>query len=224
MSQNRAAVQLLVNFPYCSCQPLEVYHDALRRAVPTLWKSKARVFPDVRLLTVQYFTDHRGLLRRDVQQARRAKSWAELLLCPGQPIAFNQTRNGSRAAFPGSSEAQAKLVRVVHGSIYDVAVDLRAGSPTYGRWMAVTLTAESGRQLFVPRGFAHGFCTLEPDTEVAYKVDEYYAPEPSNGVIWNDPTLAIDWPVAPADAVLSEKDRMLGLFAEFVTPFKYEDR
>jgi dTDP-4-dehydrorhamnose 3,5-epimerase len=80
-------------------------------------------------------------------------------------------------------------VHVVRGSIYDVTVDLRAGSPTYGRWMAVTLTAESGRQLFVPCGCARGYCTLEPDIEVAYKVDEYYAPELEQGVMWNDPAL-----------------------------------
>jgi dTDP-4-dehydrorhamnose 3,5-epimerase len=109
-------------------------------------------------------------------------------------------------------------------SVYDVAVDLRPDSPTYGRLTAMTLTAESGGQLFLPRGFAREFCTLEPGTEVAYKVDEYYAPELEQGIVWNDPTLTIDWPVAPADAVLSEKDRALGRFAEFVTPFTYEDR
>jgi dTDP-4-dehydrorhamnose 3,5-epimerase len=118
--------------------------------------------------------------------------------------------------------AQAKLVRVVQGSVYDVAVDLRAGSPSYGRWEGTTLTAAGGEQLFVPRGFAHGFCTLEPDTVVAYKVDDFYAPASDSGLIWNDPTLAIDWPVPPDQAVLSDKDLKLGRFAEFESPFRYE--
>ena len=118
--------------------------------------------------------------------------------------------------------AQAKLVRVLHGSVYDVAVDLRAGSPTYGRWDGDTLTADGGEQLFVPRGFAHAFCTLEPATVVAYKVDDYYAPASDSGLIWNDPTLAIDWPVAPGDAVLSDKDYRHGRFADFKSTFKYE--
>jgi dTDP-4-dehydrorhamnose 3,5-epimerase len=117
---------------------------------------------------------------------------------------------------------QAKLVRVLRGSIFDVAVDLRTGSPGYGRWAGETLTADGGEQLFVPRGFAHGFCTLEPDTIVAYKVDGAYAAKSDSGLIWDDPALAIDWPVAPQDALLSDKDLKLGRFADFASPFSYE--
>jgi len=106
--------------------------------------------------------------------------------------------------------------------VFDVAVDVRAGSPHYGRWAGATLTAEGREQIFVPRGFAHAFCTLEPDTVVAYKVDDVYAPETEGGLIWNDPDLAIDWPVAAKDVVLSDKDLKLGSLAEFVSPFAYE--
>jgi len=118
--------------------------------------------------------------------------------------------------------AQAKLVRVLHGSVYDVAVDLRAGSPRYGHWIGETLTADGGEQLFVPRGFAHAFCTLEPDTILAYKVDDFYAPASDSGLIWNDPTLAIKWPVPHDEVLLSDKDMKLGRFADFVSPFKHE--
>jgi len=118
--------------------------------------------------------------------------------------------------------AQTKLVRVLQGSVYDVAVDLRAGSPAYGRWVGETLTAAGGEQMFVPRGFAHAFCTLEANTVVAYKVDDFYAPASDSGLIWNDPTLAITWPVAADEVVLSDKDLRLGRFADFVSPFKYE--
>jgi len=117
---------------------------------------------------------------------------------------------------------QAKLVRVLRGKVYDVAVDLRAGSPAYGRWVGETLTADGGEQLFVPRGFAHAFCTLEADTVVAYKVDNFYAPASDSGLIWNDQDLAIAWPVAADDVVLSDRDLRLGRFADFVSPFKYE--
>jgi dTDP-4-dehydrorhamnose 3,5-epimerase len=102
-------------------------------------------------------------------------------------------------------KAQAKLIRVTAGAIYDVIVDIRSGSPAFGQWYGFILTSRNNRQLLVPRGFAHGFCTLTPDTEVLYKVDEYYSPEQDRGILWNDPELGIDWPVS--EPVLSDKDR-----------------
>jgi len=117
--------------------------------------------------------------------------------------------------------AQAKLVRVGAGSVLDVAVDIRAGSPSYGRHVAVVLSAAEGNQLFVPEGFAHGFCTLEPNTEVIYKVNHYYSPEHDRGMRWNDPALGIAWPVGEAEAVLSDKDRRQPLLAELPQHFAF---
>ena len=110
--------------------------------------------------------------------------------------------------------AQAKLVRVAAGAIFDVAGDIRRGSPTYGRHVALVLSAKEGNQLFVPEGFAHGFCTLEPNTEVVYKVNRYYSPEHDRGLQWNDPELGIAWPVEESAALLSDKDRRQPRFAE----------
>jgi dTDP-4-dehydrorhamnose 3,5-epimerase len=121
--------------------------------------------------------------------------------------------------FQTSPLAQAKLVRVVKGSVFDVAVDLRRHSPTYGRHTAVELSAMNWKQLYVPVGFAHGFCTLEADTEVIYKVSALYSPEHDAGLLWNDPALGIAWPVAPEAALLSPKDRTLPRLADFSSPF-----
>jgi dTDP-4-dehydrorhamnose 3,5-epimerase len=103
--------------------------------------------------------------------------------------------------------AQAKLVRVLRGAIYDVAVDIRPGSETYGRFVGVTLTADSGSQLFVPAGFAHGFCTLQPRTEVLYKVDAPYSREHERGLAWDDPEVGIPWPVPAKEVNVLERDR-----------------
>lgn len=115
--------------------------------------------------------------------------------------------------------AQAKLVRVTRGRIYDVAVDIRLSSPTYGQWAATELSAQNWAQLFIPAGFLHGYCTLEPETEVQYKVDAPYAPDHEAGVIWNDPEIGIDWPLGTGAPILSGKDRALPRLADFVSPF-----
>jgi dTDP-4-dehydrorhamnose 3,5-epimerase len=126
--------------------------------------------------------------------------------------------------FQTPPHAQAKLVRCLKGRIWDVAVDLRAGSPTYGEWVAAELTAAGGEQLYVPSGFGHGFLTLEPETEVAYKVDAFYAPDCDAGFAWNDPDLAIAWPLPGPVPELSDKDARLPAFKDFVSPFAYDGR
>jgi dTDP-4-dehydrorhamnose 3,5-epimerase len=121
--------------------------------------------------------------------------------------------------FQRPPRAQAKLVRAIRGRLLDVAVDLRQGSATHGHWVSAILTAEGGEQLFVPVGFAHGFCTLEDGTEVAYKVSDFYSPEHDAGIRWNDPEIAVDWALEGREPVLSEKDLKLPLLAEAGDPF-----
>jgi dTDP-4-dehydrorhamnose 3,5-epimerase len=178
--------------------------------------------PGVQLLKPRYYHDPRGYFV-ETYSARSAHQLGLVACFVQDNQSFSLRRGTVRALhFQVPPRPQAKLIRVLHGSIYDVAVDLRVGSPTYGRWTAATLTGTQGEQLFVPRGFAHGFCTLEPNTEVAYKVDSYYEPECEQGLAWDDPILAIDWPVSLADVILSDKDRKLGCFAHFASPFRYD--
>jgi dTDP-4-dehydrorhamnose 3,5-epimerase len=177
--------------------------------------------PGVLLLKPRYFYDSRGhFVETYSERASR-----ELGL-PARFVQDNESLSLRRGTVRGlhfqtPPKTQAKLIRVLRGSVYDVAVDLRVGSPTYGRWTANTLTADGGEQFFVPRGFAHGLCTLEPNTAVAYKIDDYYAPECDQGLAWDDPILAINWPIDSENVVLSDKDRKLGRFADFVSPFRY---
>jgi dTDP-4-dehydrorhamnose 3,5-epimerase len=175
-----------------------------------------------KLIRTRRFTDARGWFA-EVFNARR---YAEL----GIDVAFVQD-NQSRSAEPGvvrglhfqaPPHAQAKLVRCLAGRMFDVAVDIRAGSPTFGRWVAHELSAENGLQLFVPAGFAHGFMTLEPGTEVDYKVSDFYAPACEHGVLWNDPALGIPWPRTDGAPALSARDAALPRLAQLVTPFVYD--
>jgi dTDP-4-dehydrorhamnose 3,5-epimerase len=118
--------------------------------------------------------------------------------------------------------AQAKLVTVLQGRILDVALDVRRGSPTYGKHVATEMSAESGSQLYIPIGFAHGFLTLEDDALVTYKVSNYYSPVHDSGIRWDDPEVAIPWPWADGEMTISDKDRRLPFLKEFTSPFDYD--
>ncbi|MBV8662768.1 MAG: dTDP-4-dehydrorhamnose 3,5-epimerase, partial [Hyphomicrobiales bacterium] len=163
--------------------------------------------PDVKIITTKKFGDHRGFF----SETYNRRAWAEA----GIDLEFVQD-NHSRSAevgtirglhFQSAPFAQDKLVRVTRGRILDVAVDLRRSSPTFGQHVAVELSQENWRQLLVPIGFAHAFCTLEPDTEVLYKVTNYYSPAHGHGLAFDDPALGIAWPVEAERAILSDKDR-----------------
>ena len=123
--------------------------------------------------------------------------------------------------FQAPPHAQAKLVRCGRGAIFDVAIDIRKGSETYGKWVGYELSAANGAQLFIPAGFAHGFATLQPDSEIIYKCSDYYAPETEGALRWDDPAIGIDWPLQ-STAILSEKDAVAPVLADLDSPFHME--
>ena len=125
--------------------------------------------------------------------------------------------------FQSNPAAQGKLVRCIAGRLFDVAVDLRSGSPTYGRWLSVILTPEEMNQLWIPVGFAHGFCSLEPNSIISYRCTEYYSPEHDLGVAWDDPDIGIDWPDVADPETLSGKDRVQPSLAELPAYFTMEN-
>ena len=165
--------------------------------------------PGVLVITPKRFLDGRGFF----SETWKASSFAEA----GIDVSFvqdNHARSDEKGVVRGlhlqiGPNAQGKLVRVVRGSIWDVAVDARPGSPTYGKHAGAVLSAENWQQLWVPAGLLHGYCTLEPDTEVIYKVTAPWDREAERGIIWNDPELAVPWPIAPGEAILSDKDKLL---------------
>jgi dTDP-4-dehydrorhamnose 3,5-epimerase len=174
------------------------------------------------LVEPKKFGDHRGFFSETYNRARLADMGFGLEFIQDNH-AFSAEAGVLRGIhFQSPPFAQDKLVRVVRGSILDVAVDIRRGSPTYGDHAAVELSAANWRQLLVPAGFGHGYVTLEPDTEVIYKVTAPYAPANDRGFLWSDPDLAIDWPVTPETVILSDKDRALPPLSAIESPFEAE--
>jgi dTDP-4-dehydrorhamnose 3,5-epimerase len=175
--------------------------------------------PDVMLFTPPRFGDARGFF---------SETWtAKGMIEAGITLPFvqdNHSMSQARGVLRGlhcqlDPHAQGKLVRVVNGAIWDVAVDARSGSPTFGQHVSAELSAANWRQLWVPPGFLHGFCTLEPDTEVIYKTTGYYDRASERGVMWNDPDLALPWPIDPSEVQLSDKDKVLPNWADMPTWF-----
>lgn len=175
--------------------------------------------PAVVLLTPPRFEDERGFF---------SEVWSrKSLQAAGLPASFEQ-ENHSLSRRVGTVRglhyqtppmAQGKLVRVVRGRIFDVAVDLRRDSSSYGQWVGAELSAQDGRMIWIPAGFAHGFCTLEPETEIVYLVDAPYSAAHNAGLKWNDPAIGVDWPVEAGSAVLSQADRDAPGFAVLESPF-----
>lgn len=177
--------------------------------------------PAVRLIVPRRFPDGRGWFAETY--SRRALAGFGIA---DDFVQDNHAYSGRRGTIRGlhfqlPPHAQAKIVRVARGSIYDVAVDLRRGSPTYGGFVGAVLSAENGAQLYIPAGFAHGLCTLEDDTEVLYKASDFYAPALEGSIRWDDPDIGIPWPLEGGQPVIAARDAEAPTLAAFDSPFTH---
>jgi dTDP-4-dehydrorhamnose 3,5-epimerase len=166
------------------------------------------------------YGDHRGWFMETYSDSKFKEAGLNLSF-----LQDNQSLSSEKGTLRGlhyqlNPNAQTKLVRCTKGAIYDVAVDIRIGSPTYGQWYGIELSAENKKQLLIPKGFAHAFMTLTDDAEVQYKVDELYSPENDRGIVWNDPKIGIEWPM-DTKPILSEKDERAPLFKDAENNFTY---
>ncbi|SMX32759.1 dTDP-4-dehydrorhamnose 3,5-epimerase [Octadecabacter ascidiaceicola] len=176
----------------------------------------------VLILTPDRFTDTRGFFSESYNQSALTDAGIETLFVQDNH-SFSLNRNTVRGLhFQSPPYAQTKLVRCGRGACFDVAVDIRVGSPTFGKWVGVELSFENGRQLLVPAGFAHGFVTRVPETEVIYKCSNEYAPHAEHSLRWNDPSIGVDWGMLSSDVVLSDKDAQASFFVDLQSPFTWE--
>lgn len=176
--------------------------------------------PGVMIIEPKLFGDHRGWFMETYSEARLQEAGIVEKF-----VQDNQSFSAAKGTLRGlhyqlHPKAQTKLVRCTKGAIFDVAVDLRKRSQAYGKWFGIELSAENKRQLLIPKGFAHGFLTLTDDVEVQYKVDHLYAPECDRGIIWNDPTIGIEWPV-DMTPILSTKDELAPFLADAENNFNF---
>lgn len=165
---------------------------------------QATKLPEILIITPQIHQDHRGFFIESYNKGRMSMEGVHYEFVQDNHSLSVESGTLRGLHYQLNPYAQTKLIRVIAGAIYDVAVDIRRDSPTYGQWVGVILSDTNHRQLLVPHGFAHGFCTLTANTQVIYKVDQYYSSKYDRGIAWNDPELNIDWPVT--DPILSEKD------------------
>jgi len=181
---------------------------------------RSNLLRQIQLITPSRFGDKRGFFAETYSRQKYAGM--------GIGVEFVQDNHSlSRAVgtlrglhFQAPPHAQDKLVRCGRGAFFDVAVDIRIGSPTYGQWVGYELSAKNGCQLYVPKGFAHGFVTLEPDSEIVYKCSDYYTPKAEGVLQWNDFDIGIEWPLQ-CDPILSEKDANAPLLKDFQSPFNF---
>jgi dTDP-4-dehydrorhamnose 3,5-epimerase len=183
---------------------------------------EALALQEVKLLTPKIFRDERGFFSETYNRKALTAAGIDRTF-----VQDNQSLSRAKGVLRGlhfqiAPHTQGKLVRVTRGAIFDVAVDIRQGSPSFGRHVSAILSAENWAQLWLPEGFAHGFCTLEPDTEVIYKVTDFYALECERGLAWDDPELGIGWPLSGAQAILSDKDRQHPRLRDLPAHFTYQ--
>lgn len=179
----------------------------------------AYIIADLKLLIPRHIGDERGYFAETFRAdlfAQHVREYSFVQDNESRSVRVGTIRGLHFQSFP---HAQGKLVRCTAGALFDVAVDLRQGSPTYGQWISETLTPDNGKQLWIPPGFAHGFCSLEPDTVICYKVTDYYNAGCDKGLAWDDPAIGIDWPDVADPDTLSLKDRKQPLLSDLPAYF-----